>query len=463
MLGIKLIRLEGGIKKIEIKWDKCYNFLMIPILHQSLWRDEALSFFIAEKPLNEIFLFVIKDVQAPFYYFILHYWMILFGSSEAIIRSLSVIFHLLLGILIFFFVRHLTKNTIASIFASLAILFNPFLLSYSFEARPYSLLAFLITLALYLFMTKRFLFASIILSLSIFTHNFALFSLLGLFSYWIIRNGIAFVKRERETIRESLLLFFIPVVSILFWGGFVLNQWRKVTESFWINPTTSDMFLQTFENFFGGPINYEGRGFLLTVVFILSGFVIASWVVNEKKEKLEATAFLLVSVAPIVIAYLISSLWVSNFHERYVIASVPLLILLAAVSLHRLQALRGDTLSYVLVSILVVYLVSSIQAAEKIVRLTTKPSINYAVNEILTKAREGDIIIPEEYLNFLETKYYVKRSGSSIPVYALSSSGKIVWYANATAIDSAEIIRELPKDKRVWQIKPDGGYQLLDY
>ncbi len=94
--------------------------------------------------------------------------------------------------------------------------------------------------------------------------------------------------------------------------------------------------------------------------------------------------------------------------------------------------------------------------------MPTKPVINYGVGEVLKRAKDGDIIVPKEYLNFLETKYYVRRSGSSIPVYAFSPSGEIVWYANASVIDPSEIIREIPKDRRVWQINSDGGYQLLE-
>lgn len=435
---------------------------MLPILHQSLWRDEALSVFFAGKPLNEIFLLVTKDVQAPLYYFLLHYWMILFGNSEATIRSLSVIFHLALGILVFFFARHLTKNTLAGFFTSLAMIFNPFLLSYSFEARPYSLLAFLVTFALYLFFKKRYIFASIVLSLSILTHNFALFSLSGLILYWFLDKRIEFIKREITTIKELLMLFALPLLTVLLWISFVWNQWRKVTESFWISPTTSGIFLQTFEKFFGGPNNFDGRDFLLTIVFILSGFVIAAWLVGSKTEKFKEIVFLFVSLIPIIVSYLISSLWVPNFHERYVIASLPLLILFCSVSIHRLVINGSKKLSYILISLLVVYLISSVQSAEKIVRMPTKPVINYGVGEVLKRAKDGDIIVPKEYLNFLETKYYVRRAGSSIPVYAFSPSGEIVWYANASVIDPSEIIREIPKDRRVWQINSDGGYQLLE-
>ncbi len=434
---------------------------MLPILHQSLWRDEAFSVFLAGKKLSDIFLLITKDVQSPLYYFILHYWMIIFGDSEAVIRSLSVILHLSLGILVFVFVLWLTKNKIVATFTLLATIFNPFLLYYSFEVRPYSLLALLTSLALYLFFARKFILASIILSLAIFTHNFALLSFLGLIVYWVWSKRTEF--RTKAYMIDSLKLFLFPIISIFFWATFVWGQWTKIADTFWIKPPTTGIFLQTFESFFGGPNFFEGRDFLLTIVFILMGFVIASWITNEKTEKFEDTSvFLFVSLAPIIISYLISSLWVPNFHERYVIASVPLLILFSAVSLHQLVLYRGKSIPYVVVSLLVLYLAFSVQVAEKIVRTPTKPPINYAVDEILKKAQEGDIIVPKDYLSFLETKYYVKRAGASIPVYALSSSGEIVWYANASVIDPSEIIREIPKDRRVWQVNPDGGYQLLE-
>lgn len=435
---------------------------MLPILHQSLWRDEAVSVFVAEKSLNEIFSTIIKDVQGPFYYFLLHYWMILFGNSEVAIRSLSVIFHLALGVLIFFFIYRLTRSIWASILSSLAVLFNAFLLSYSFEARPYSLLSLFITLAFYLIFTKRYIFASLIISLSLITHNFAFLYLLGLGIYWlfIIYNDLK--DKNKTAIKRFLALFTLPIITTFLWGNFVIKQWGRVVESFWINPTTSGIFLETFEKFFSGPIDIEGKTFTLTIALILGAFVL-SFFITHREDKADFPIMVLPIAAflPIVASYLISSVWVPNFHERYVIASIPLLIIFSAVSLYRLILKSSRNLSYFIISFIILYLVSSIQLTEKIVRTPTKPPVNYAVNEILKNAKEGDIILPKEYVNFLETKYYIRKANSLVPIYALSQAGEILWYANAVFIDPQEIIRELPKDKRIWQVNPNGSYELL--
>ena len=128
---------------------------MLPILHQSLWRDEAFSVLLAEKTPFEIIQLTIKDSTPPFHYLVLHYWMLLFGNSEVVARSLSFIFHILTAIVIFFIARKLIKSTIAQTLISLATLLNPFLLQYAFEARTYSLLAFLTVLAVYFMLAKK--------------------------------------------------------------------------------------------------------------------------------------------------------------------------------------------------------------------------------------------------------------------------------------------------------------------
>ncbi|PIW73452.1 hypothetical protein CO005_01355, partial [Candidatus Roizmanbacteria bacterium CG_4_8_14_3_um_filter_34_9] len=55
-------------------------------LTQPFWRDEAFSYFMAKKNIFEMLLLTAKDFNPPLYYFILHFWMNIFGSSEIALR-----------------------------------------------------------------------------------------------------------------------------------------------------------------------------------------------------------------------------------------------------------------------------------------------------------------------------------------------------------------------------------------
>jgi len=162
---------------------------------------------------------------------------------------------------------------------------------------------------------------------------------------------------------------------------------------------------------------------------------------------------------PFLIVYVISSFWVPIYHERFLIPILPLFIIWIAYSLCKLSKLN-KSLSYFIFAIAIAYVLFGIQSTEEIMKKTTKPAINYGVKQVLAKAQPGDVIIPESNLNFLETKYYVQKSGKDIPVYAYSPNGKIVFYIGSVLFEKQEIISEYPKDKRVWVITQDGGYYL---
>src|SRR5215216_5415036 len=62
---------------------------------ESVWLDEAFTIKLSLHPPAGIIEETSKDVHPPLYYFALHYWMLLFGDSEAGARLLSALFGVL--------------------------------------------------------------------------------------------------------------------------------------------------------------------------------------------------------------------------------------------------------------------------------------------------------------------------------------------------------------------------------
>lgn len=427
---------------------------MLPILNQSLWRDEAFSALLSEKNPLQIITLTMRDVSPPLYYILLHYWMLIFGNNEVTLRTFSFLFHILGVVVIYLIAKKLIPLRITHILIPFTMLLNPFLLQYAFEARPYSLLVFLTLLAVYCIAEKKLLLASIVLGLSILTHNFALFNVCAIGLWWL------YVYREKNKIL-AMQLFSFPLLAMCLWGGVVWNQWSKVAGGFWIKQTTSSVFLRSLETYTKGDLSYFTQPMLYTFSLLTLFFAFSYWVWHERKEE-NPILFLFFSllVVPTTVTYFISALFTPIYHERYLISAVPMLIFLAGYSLCKLVQ-SNPHIKTVITVVIAIYIILLVQASEEITGTSTKPSINWGIGQIASKAREGDSIVPKDILNFLEAKYYVQQSGKHIPVYAYAQSGKIPFYVGNILYEPQEIITSLPKNHRIWQIEPDGGYKLL--
>ena len=107
---------------------------------QSFWNDEGNSARIAERSLQLITEAAAGDIHPPLYYYTLHVWRGIFGSSEFALRSLSAVLGVILVWLTFLIVRKVFDANVGLIAALIAAI-NPFQVYYSQEARMYMLLA----------------------------------------------------------------------------------------------------------------------------------------------------------------------------------------------------------------------------------------------------------------------------------------------------------------------------------
>lgn len=429
---------------------------MLPILSQSLWRDEAFSVLMAEKNIFEIFKLSAQDTSPPLYYVLLHYWMILFGNGEIAIRNMSLVFHLLTVLIMFFIAKKIIRSTPVQIFIVLTTLFNPFLLQYAFEARAYSLVTFLSVTALYLMLLKKNLMTGIVLALAIFSHNFAILTFFVFTIWWL------FINRAKLQFFSFLKLISIPLLTLLLWGKEILIQWSEFNNGFWISKPTTSSLLDSFKIFSSGEFSYPTKPMLYLLSKIILICTAFSWI-RKYKDKDDHNALLIFSliIMPILATFFFSLFFTPLYYERYLILTTPMLILFISYSLKRLWQINS-AMKFILSGLMAIYLTVLIIACIQVVSKSTKPPINYGIREILSQARKNDVIIPESTLNFLETKYYIERSGQNIPVFAYSPDGKIPFFIGGVLYQPQYIIKEMPRNSRVWQIKTDGRYELLN-
>ncbi len=136
---------------------------------QSLWADEGNSVSLSGRSLPFITAGAAHDIHPPLYYYLLHFWMRVFGNSEFAVRALSALLGTGLVYLTYLLGHHLSRppsvppkvgeeashSCWLGLIAAFLSAISPFQVYYSQEARMYILLAALSALSVYSFI--RFL------------------------------------------------------------------------------------------------------------------------------------------------------------------------------------------------------------------------------------------------------------------------------------------------------------------
>jgi 4-amino-4-deoxy-L-arabinose transferase-like glycosyltransferase len=127
--------------------------------HQSLWNDEGTSVALAARDLASITRGAANDIHPPLYYYLLHGWIALFGTSEVVVRSLSALLGTGVVWLTFALGRHVWRRDGATrvpnwvaLTAALIAALSPFQICYSQETRMYMLTTFLGALSMLCFL-----------------------------------------------------------------------------------------------------------------------------------------------------------------------------------------------------------------------------------------------------------------------------------------------------------------------
>ncbi len=196
-------------------------YLRTRALGAGYWIDEGLSVGIASFPLSEIPGVLRQDGSPPLYYLLLHVWLDWFGAGEAATHAFSLLWALLAIPVALWAGWSLFGRRAGWIAATLAAL-NPFLTVYAQETRMYSLVIVLGLVAtaafLHAFAFRRRAYLPVFAlsaALLLYTHNWALFLLVGSLA------GLVAIERlaggRRELLREAALAYGAVAVAYLPW------------------------------------------------------------------------------------------------------------------------------------------------------------------------------------------------------------------------------------------------------
>lgn len=155
-----------------------FNPTKYTFTNQEFWQPQTFDEYLEAMRRSDI-------GNSPFYYLLLHNWLNLTGVSDFTSRLLSVLFSVLTVWLIFIFTHHFLKSSRLALTAAALAAIEPFFVTYSQQARNYSLTFFLTLLATYCFLraleadekrkpsARWFLFYGLVAGLSFLSHFLA--------------------------------------------------------------------------------------------------------------------------------------------------------------------------------------------------------------------------------------------------------------------------------------------------
>lgn len=422
------------------------TFLMThtPLLYftQSLWRDEAFSVLVATPGGWETIKLTAADYNPPLYYLTLNLWMKIFGSSEISIRSLSLIFFVCLLFVVFKFSQKLFKGKWPFI-ATLLFAVNPLLVYYGFEARMYSLYAFLITASMYFFYINKWKPYWLVTTLALYTHPFTVFVPLTQGLYLLINKKLT---------KQLLLKMLVPFFFYLPWILVIIKQFSR-SRDMWIYPVDFNLVTSVLGNLF---IGFDGTPwFLWKYTKIISLLMMLVFLIGlRKKANLKKNSLFYLWIFFPLITVLGISFFKPIFVNRYVISVTVAEIFLLLICINRLPS---KILRRLLMSFFFSLSVFFLFFLPKYIKKVDIRSTFQAVNKL---ARKDDLVYAKSPLVFFESTYYFqdkKRVFLYNPDYV-----RLPGFLGTVLMPPSKNAATFPVfPGRVFMIYENGDYQLF--
>lgn len=439
-----------------------YLFTKTPLLFftQSFWRDEAFSYLMAQLSFLDILQITVQDFNPPLYYILLHVWILITGSSEIALRSLSLIFYGLTVYIAYDILTQICKiGKIRSLFYLVFFLMNPLLIYYAFEARMYSMVTFFAALSFYSFyLNKRklYIFATIC---GLYTHYFMVFVPLCQFTWSLL------YKKPTEKLTDILMRFIIPVLAFVPWGIYLLSQKQLSGEKFWIpTPILKDVlylpsvlytgFEKDFARANHGVEDYTNitTWILCTILAIIGAFIVKRFFIDKKRSMPAVGTYLLLwAFLPPLIVITASFFMRSTYLPRYIMLFNVGLILVLIYALEQLQLKIR-----VLLIVMLLLFTNSYQKLN--MKYREKADFAAKAQEIEYRMKRDDLIYVNDERDFHTSRYYFKRD--DIYIYG-KDYDDIPSYAGKVIIPEENIRTTLPMyPRKAYIIRHNNGYEI---
>lgn len=418
---------------------------------QSLWRDEAFSIFVSERP---ILFFISKlTFEPPLHYVLLHFWIKLFGESEIAVRSLSFAAFALATVVVIIWSEKLFKKHFLSWFLPLFFFFNPMLLYYAFEVRAYAWYVLFTVLSMYTYFQKAWVWYIAASIAGFYTHTYFIFVPFVQAIHWFVttqwgRKHMTIQSLLGKPIVRSLLVIGLGITP---WLIKILMEASKLKNS-WYFPVNLNLIKSVLGNMFLG---YEGTPwFLWKYTAYLSAFLLALFFIalRNKGARNRNLFFFLMAILPLAVVIGISFVK-PLFVNRYLIpVSVSEVFLVA----FAIEAIKSKFLQYVVAFgfLLPVLWFNGWYPQEH-----PKLNIRATIMQVNTLKNTGDVIFADNPLIFFETIYY---SSDRTRVFLYNPNGSpFPWYVGDIIVSRGQMARDLPSyPTRAYLVHADGTFDI---
>lgn len=324
--------------------------LRILNIDTAFWYDEACSWVSAKQefPVGIINNLLQLDLQhTPLYFFLLHFWMKLFGNSEIAIRSLSMIFGVGTVPLVYIVAKKLASKAVG-VMATFVAAVSPLLVFFSVEARMYPIVVFLVMLSLNYLIDfeqnndKKSLFKLFTVNLLIpytlvggILYNISLMICYGIYLFYSKRDK--FLCYLREVGGEFICL--IPYFAMVFYYAGMRRLFVIKHEGEMVFANVIDMI----RNFFGVSISdniywpssepYAMTFLVFLLIFVPCTYFVYGLVQGSKESKGFLKCLYSVFFLSLLFSIVLSYFEVNVFTVRYILYLLPPMFILSIIGL----------------------------------------------------------------------------------------------------------------------------------
>jgi hypothetical protein len=322
----------------------------------ALWLDEALTVDISRAPLHQIPALLRDDGAPPLYYYLLHFWMDVFGQSNLAVRSLAGVIGVI-NLPVAWLTGYRAGSrwwardglTVSEQAASdrrgratgwavmLLVASSPFVVYYDTEARMYGLVILLGTLAVLCYMSVlrrpgvwSALGLAAVMAAALYTHYWALYSVavVSIGTAWCAWKG-----PHPRACRYALGALVVAGVSFLPW---LPTFWFQVhhTGTPWAAPAQLTAVVFTVTQFAGGDSD-SGRGlavfFFFLALLAIFGAPLDRWrVVLDLRTRPGVRVLGVAEAGSLVLGLLAGRISGTTFADRYTaMIAFPALVCMA--------------------------------------------------------------------------------------------------------------------------------------
>ena len=401
----------------------------------SLWLDEASTYFISSQSFSDIWKSMIGgEFNPPLFYWMEHI-ILWFGNSEILLRLVPAIFGILTIPVFYFIGKEFLNEKIGIVMSTLAT-FSPFLILYSQEARAYSAMLFFVSLAfLFYLKNNRWILFGIVSSIAMWIHFYSIVVIAVLILIHIL------LYRKKEIMVGIGVIIFL--CAPLFYEGIKLFLMRTSGEpSFGMKGW--DLIINTLNQI-------SGFNIVATLLFIVIAIIGLLFIKNKSKSIMLCATIISIMSVSFILSYKMPMM------PRYLIILTPFFYLAVSSIFNKIKT------NTVICAGLAILVLTGTPFLCSYYTQYTKDDWRGFGNTLQKYTNDGDnVIIVPGYINQPLNYYYDNATDKTTEIFVNNvedlkgAKGWVVLTGDATT----EEIQWLEQNAKM--IKQNGGIYLLN-